>query len=79
MVRQEILDRVFSCLADPVRRSVLIRLGSGPASVGELAKPAGMTLTGMKKHVQALEDAGLVVTEKLGRSRQFRLSPRPLD
>jgi DNA-binding transcriptional ArsR family regulator len=79
MVQQDVLDRVFGCLADPVRRSVLIRLGVGPASIGDLAEPAGMTLTGMKKHVQVLEDAGLVVTEKVGRSRQCRLAPQPLD
>lgn len=79
MVQQSSLDRVFASLADPVRREVLVRLGSGPASVGDLAKPAEMTLTGMKKHLQVLEDAGLIVTEKVGRSRQCRLAPAPLD
>ncbi|GAA4665704.1 metalloregulator ArsR/SmtB family transcription factor [Kineococcus glutinatus] len=79
MVQQELLDRVFSSLADPVRRGVLIRLGESPATIGELAAPTGMTLTGMKKHVQVLEDAGLVVTEKVGRSRRCRLAPAPLD
>ncbi|MFC0004436.1 ArsR/SmtB family transcription factor [Micromonospora siamensis] len=79
MVHQHVLDRVFSALADPTRRSVLIRLGSGPATIGDLAGPTGMSLTGMKKHVQVLQDAGLVVTEKIGRSRRCRLSPAPLD
>ena len=79
VVQQEVLDRVFSCLADPVRRGVLVRLGEGPATVGELAGPAGMSLTGMRKHLQVLEDAGLVVTEKVGRSRLCRLAPAPLD
>ncbi|MBL7253832.1 ArsR/SmtB family transcription factor [Paractinoplanes lichenicola] len=79
MVQQEELDRVFGSLADATRRGVLIRLGEGPATIGELAEPAGITLTGMKKHVQVLEDAGLVVTEKVGRSRQCRLAPAPLD
>jgi DNA-binding transcriptional ArsR family regulator len=73
------LDRVFSALADGTRRSVLERLGKGPATIGELAEPAGMTLTGMKKHVQVLEEAGLVVTEKVGRSRQCRLGSERLD
>ena len=79
MVQQEVLDRVFASLADPQRRRILVRLGEGPATVGELAEPVGMSLTGMKKHVQVLEDAGLIVTEKVGRARQCRLSPAPLD
>ena len=70
---------MFASLADSTRRAVLIRLGEGPATVGELAAPAGMTLTGMKKHLQVLEDAGLVITEKVGRTRQCRLAPAPLD
>ncbi|MEU4689020.1 metalloregulator ArsR/SmtB family transcription factor [Actinoplanes sp. NPDC023714] len=79
MVQQAVLDRVFAALSDPTRRGILVRLGQSPATVGELAEPTGMTLTGMKKHVQVLEDAGLVVTEKVGRSRQCRLSAAPLD
>lgn len=79
MVHQDVLDRVFASLADPTRRGILIRLGDGPATIGELAEPTGMSLTGMKKHVQVLEDAGLVVTEKVGRSRQCRLGAAPLD
>lgn len=79
MVHQDVLDRVFASLADPTRRGILIRLGDGPATIGELAEPTGMSLTGMKKHVQVLEDAGLVVTEKVGRSRQCRLGAAPLN
>nr|WP_221378857.1 metalloregulator ArsR/SmtB family transcription factor [Actinoplanes polyasparticus] len=79
MVQQQELDRVFASLSDATRRGILVRLGEGPATIGELAEPTGMTLTGMKKHVQVLEDAGLVVTEKVGRSRQCRLAPAPLD
>jgi DNA-binding transcriptional ArsR family regulator len=79
VVQQQGLDRVFASLADATRRGVLIRLGEGPATIGELAEPAGMTLTGMKKHVQVLEDAGLVITEKVGRTRRCRLAPAPLD
>ncbi len=70
---------MFAALADPQRRRVLVRLGEGPATIGELAEPVGMSLTGMKKHVQVLEDAGLVVTQKVGRSRQCRLGQAPLD
>jgi DNA-binding transcriptional ArsR family regulator len=79
MVQQDTLDRVFACLADPVRRGVLIRLGDGPASVGELTEPTGMTLTGMTKHLRVLEEAGLIVTEKVGRARLCRLATAPLD
>ncbi len=79
MVQQQVLDRAFSALADSTRRDILTRLGRGPATIGELAEPAGMTLTGMKKHVQVLEDAGLVRTEKVGRSRQCHLGTERLD
>lgn len=80
MVQQaELLDRAFAALADSTRRDILARLGDGPATIGELAAPAGMTLTGLKKHVQVLEDAGLVTTEKIGRARQCRLGTERLD
>ncbi|MET0714006.1 MAG: metalloregulator ArsR/SmtB family transcription factor [Mycetocola sp.] len=79
MVHDIVLDRVFSALSDATRRAIITRLGEGPATIGELAEPAGMTLTGMKKHVQVLEDAGLVITEKVGRSRQCRIGAERLD
>ncbi len=79
MVQQMELDRTFAALSDATRRDILVRLGKGPATIGQLAEPAGMTLTGLKKHVQVLEDAGLVVTEKVGRSRQCRLGAERLD
>jgi predicted ArsR family transcriptional regulator len=56
-----------------------MRLGRGDASITELAGKFEMTLTGMKKHVQVLEDAGLVTTEKIGRVRTARLGPRRLN
>jgi DNA-binding transcriptional ArsR family regulator len=73
------LDRALSALADPTRRAILERLGRGDATISDLAAPAGISLTGMKKHVQVLEDAGLVRTEKVGRVRHCRLDPRGLD
>ncbi|MBU1588789.1 MAG: metalloregulator ArsR/SmtB family transcription factor [Actinobacteria bacterium] len=80
MVHQsDVLDRAFSALSDATRRDILTRLGEGPATIGQLAEPTGMTLTGLKKHVQVLEDAGLVVSEKVGRSRQCRLGDERLD
>jgi DNA-binding transcriptional ArsR family regulator len=79
VVQREGLDRVFASLADPTRREVLVRLGQGPAALGELAQPLGITITGMAKHVRVLEEAGLVVTEKVGRTRLCRLGPEGLD
>ena len=79
MVHSDTLDRAFAALADATRRDVLTRLGDGPATVSELAEPAGITVTGMAKHVKVLEDAGLVSTEKVGRTRQCRLGTERLD
>lgn len=70
------LDAAFAALADATRRGVIEQLGAGDASITELAGRFRMTLTGMKKHVGVLEEAGLVVTEKLGRVRTCRLGPR---
>ncbi|WP_146605884.1 ArsR/SmtB family transcription factor [Micromonospora craterilacus] len=78
MVQQR-LDRIFSALADPTRREVLVRLGSAPATISDLAEPFAISLTGMKKHIRVLEEAGLVVTEKIGRSRRCRLGTERLD
>lgn len=79
LLDHDLLDRAFAALSDSTRRGILTRLGDGPATIGELAAPTGMTLTGLKKHVQVLEDAGLVTTEKVGRSRQCRLGTERLD
>ena len=73
------LDRTFAALADPARRGILERLGRGSATITELAEPFEMSLTGLKKHVQVLEDAGLVTTEKVGRTRRCSLGERDLD
>jgi DNA-binding transcriptional ArsR family regulator len=75
MVQSLPVDRVFAALGDPTRRAVVERLGSGSASVSELAAPFGMTLTGMRKHIRLLEEAELVTTEKVGRVRRCMLAP----
>jgi DNA-binding transcriptional ArsR family regulator len=75
----ETLDRAFAALADPTRRGILDRLGRGPATISELAEDADMSLTGLKKHVRILEEAGLVATEKVGRTRHCTLGPQRLD
>ena len=73
------LDAAFAALADATRRGVLEQLGRADSSITDLAARFDMTLTGMKKHVGVLEDAGLVATEKVGRVRTCRLGPRQLD
>jgi DNA-binding transcriptional ArsR family regulator len=73
------LDTAFSALADATRRGILERLGRGDASISDLAAGFGITLTGVKKHVQILEEAGLVTTQKVGRVRICRLGPHRLE
>jgi DNA-binding transcriptional ArsR family regulator len=72
------LDRTFFALSDPTRRRILELLGDGPATIGELAEPFGLTLNGVRKHVGVLEDADLVTTKKVGRARECRLGPAQL-
>ncbi|HPE49202.1 MAG TPA: metalloregulator ArsR/SmtB family transcription factor [Hyphomonas sp.] len=73
------LDASFAALSDATRRGVLELLERRDASITELADRFHMTLTGMKKHVGVLEQAGLVTTEKVGRVRTCRLGRRRLD
>ena len=73
------LDASFAALADATRRGVLEQLWREEASISALAERFRMTLTGMKKHVGVLEQAGLVTTEKVGRVRTCRLGARGLD
>ena len=79
MVKSQLLDRSFSALSDPTRREILVRLSHGPATIGELARPFGMSLPGLMKHVRVLEGARLVTTEKHGRTRECRLGPERLE
>ena len=78
MLNDSSLDRAFQALADPVRRGMLTRLSRGPASVSELAKPLPMSLPAVLQHLRALEDSGLVRSEKKGRVRTVRLEPSAL-
>jgi DNA-binding transcriptional ArsR family regulator len=72
-------ELAFAALSDATRRGILERLGRGDASISDLAASFGMTLTGMRKHVQVLEGAGLVRTQKVGRVRHCTLGPRRLE
>ncbi len=73
------LDTTFAALADATRRGVLEQLGRSDASITDLAGRFRMTLTGMKKHVGVLEQAGLVTTRKVGRVRTCQLGPRRME
>jgi len=73
------LDASFAALSDATRRGVLQQLGRADASITDLAVKFHMTLTGMKKHVGVLEQAGLVTTEKIGRVRTCKLGTRRLE
>ena len=73
------LDRTFQALADPVRRRMLSRLSRGPASVSELARPLPISLPAVMQHLKALEESGLVRSEKKGRVRTVQLEPNRLE
>jgi DNA-binding transcriptional ArsR family regulator len=72
-------DASFAALSDATRRGVLEQLGRADASITDLAEKFDMTLTGMKKHVGVLEQAGLVTTEKVGRVRNCKIGPCRLE
>ena len=72
-------DASFAALSDATRRGILEQLGRADASITDLAETFRMTLTGMKKHVGVLEQAGFVTTEKIGRVRTCRLGLRRLE
>src|SRR3954470_4847387 len=73
------VDQTFAALADPTRLAIVARLSRGVASVSELAQPFDMSLRAVLKHVQVLEEAGLVRTAKEGRVRQCALGTRRID
>ncbi len=74
----ERIDRIFRALADPTRRQLIERLSAGPAAVSALAEPLDMSLAAVVQHVQVLQDAGLVRSEKVGRVRTCQLVPDAL-
>jgi DNA-binding transcriptional ArsR family regulator len=73
------VDSLLHALADPTRRSIVERLGRGPASVSTIADPLPMSLPAVVQHLQILERSGLVASEKVGRVRTCRLEPQSLD
>lgn len=78
MVKSQRLDATFGALSDPTRRAIVERLTRGEASVGELAEPFDISLPAISKHLTVLEDAGLLVRVKEGRTRRCRLVEDPM-
>jgi DNA-binding transcriptional ArsR family regulator len=74
----ERLDRTFAALTDPTRRAILARLERDDASVSELASPHAIKLPAIMKHLDILDDAGLITRSKTGRTVNVRLSPKPM-
>jgi DNA-binding transcriptional ArsR family regulator len=72
------IGRVFRAIADPTRRAIVERLVRGPAPVKALAEPLAMSLPAVMQHLQVLEEAGVIVTQKVGRVRSCRIEPRAL-
>ncbi|HEY6516730.1 MAG TPA: metalloregulator ArsR/SmtB family transcription factor [Steroidobacteraceae bacterium] len=79
MQRSQELDRLFHALADPARRAILERLGRGPAPVSELAKPLPMSLPATMQHLGVLEAAGLIRSQKVGRTRTCAIEPQAMS
>lgn len=73
------LDLIFQALSDPTRRAMLARMGQGPVPVSELARPTGMALPTILRHLSVLEDAALIQTQKLGRTRMCQARPETLE
>jgi DNA-binding transcriptional ArsR family regulator len=72
------LGQIFHAIADPTRRAIVQRLVHGPAAVKILAEPLAMSLPAVMQHLQVLEAAGVIVTEKVGRVRSCRIEPAAL-
>lgn len=69
------LSLIFQALSDPTRRAMLVRLGQGPVAVTDLAQPTGWALPTVMRHIAVLQEAALIDTEKVGRTRMCRLRP----
>ena len=76
---EERLDITFGALADPTRRGMLASLALGEKSIGELAEPFAMSFAGASKHVKDLEEAGLIMRRKVGRTHLISIDARPLE
>ena len=77
-MQTQALDRMFLALADPNRRGMVDRLSRGPATVKQLAEPGGMRLPSAVKHLKVLEEGGVVVSRKMGRTRTYSIETAAL-
>jgi DNA-binding transcriptional ArsR family regulator len=78
-VDEEVLDRAFTALGDPVRRALVARLSRGEATVNELAEPFAITKQAVSRHIQVLEQAGLITRTRDGQRRPCHLVPSALE
>jgi DNA-binding transcriptional ArsR family regulator len=78
-IDEELLDRAFLALGDPIRRAIIARLSRGPATVNELAEPFAITKQAVSKHIQVLEHAGLVTRTRDAQRRPAHLDPAALE
>lgn len=78
-VDEEALDRAFTALGDPVRRAIVARLSRGEATVNELAEPFAITKQAISRHIQVLEQAGLITRSRDGQRRPCHLVPSALE
>ena len=79
MVKYRTLDGTFGALADPTRRGIVLHLAKGEASISELAKPYGISLPAVSKHLRVLEEAGLIFRRREGRTHYCSLATTPLS
>lgn len=73
------LNPIFTALADPTRRAILVRLAQGDANVGTLAEPFDISAPAISRHLKILEDAALISNERCGKHRICRLNRQTLD
>ncbi|MEU5260501.1 metalloregulator ArsR/SmtB family transcription factor [Amycolatopsis sp. NPDC021455] len=78
-IDEEALDRAFTALGDPVRRAIVARLSRGEATVNELAEPFSITKQAISRHIQVLEQAGLITRSRDGQRRPCHLVPSALE
>jgi DNA-binding transcriptional ArsR family regulator len=78
-IDEELLNRAFLALGDPIRRAIIARLSRGPATVNELAEPFAITKQAVSKHIQVLEQAGLVTRTRDAQRRPVHLDPAALE
>jgi DNA-binding transcriptional ArsR family regulator len=79
VVKYRTLDGTFGALTDPTRRGIILRLKEGEASISELAKPYGISMPAISKHIKILEEAGLVFRQRRGRVNYCSLATEPLS